>query len=123
MAAVFMAGLIFGGIGGAWWQRRAFREFMRRGMDPQRSLSRLSKELSLDDSQKNAILPLLEARKTELQKLHDRTHADFEKVRGEYLAEIRKVLKPDQQKKLDELAARSADRRKRWLEQEGAPQR
>jgi hypothetical protein len=119
ITAAFLLGLIIGSAGGAAWQRRSFRNFMRRGPNTERMLNKLSGKLDLDAGQRKSVESVLLAKSAELEKLHKETRDSFERVRLSTQDEIRKVLKPDQQKKFDELSARWEQRHKRWWGDEG----
>lgn len=106
----FLLGLIVGAVGGSWGQRAMFRRFMRRGPAPARIVERLNRQLSLDEKQKGEISAILESRGPELQALKKDAKARFDAIRDSADAEIREVLRPDQQPKFDALTARWRER-------------
>ena len=119
VASALLAGLVLGAVGGALWQRHVIRDFFRRGPDPDRVLSRMNRELDLDDSQRKAIEAILEDGKVQIDKLHPDTETRFEAVRASTREAIRKTLTPDQQKKFDELTVRWDERHRKWWGAEG----
>ncbi len=106
----FLLGLIVGAVAGSWGQRAMFHRFMRRGPDPARIVDRMSRQLSLDEKQKAEIYAIMEARRPELLALKKDARARFIAIREGADAEIRKVLRPDQQPKFDALTARWRER-------------
>lgn len=116
----FLVGLIAGAAAGSWGQRAMFRRFMKRGPDAAHMIRRLDRELSLDDSQKSAILAVLGARRAEIESVKKDAQARFESMRVATDADIRKLLRPDQQAKFDAMTARW-QARQRERERNGGP--
>lgn len=112
LAPVFLVGLALGASLGSWAQRAAFRHY-REGSRSERMLKRLSRDLKLDDAQKEAVKAALEAKRREIDALHEQTFSKFAALRLSANAEVRKVLTPEQQKSFDELSARWEARRQR----------
>ncbi|MFA6091947.1 MAG: hypothetical protein WCU88_04925 [Elusimicrobiota bacterium] len=111
MFPIFILGLVLGAAAGSWLQRTAARRFMR-GPDPAKMASRLSKQLSLDARQHEALLTLLEGRRAQLDAMRTEGHQKFEALRASTDAEVRKLLTPEQQPKFDALIARWEARHK-----------
>jgi hypothetical protein len=101
-----LVGCIIGALAGATLQRSASRRFWRQGPNPERIAQRLSKKLALDADQQKAVREIVEARHAKIMALRQETDAKFGEMRQAMHEDIRKVLRPDQQSKLDELAAR-----------------
>jgi hypothetical protein len=78
----------------------------------QRMLDRLTTELSLDAGQQAKIKQIFDDQKAQIEKLGDqRTPDAVKKILEDGKAKIRAVLKPDQQKKFDDMAAKFGPKR------------
>lgn len=114
---VFALAFVLGAAVGSWAQR--MRGPRHRMMPPPAAkiVAKLNRELTLDEAQRGAVLGLLEARRPAAEALHKETFDKMEALRLSVQAEIRALLRPDQQAKLDAFSARmEARRRKRWGE-------
>lgn len=112
VVVAFLIGCIAGVIGGGLLQRHAMRRWAH-GPDTQRLVDRLSRQLSLDDTQKVAVKAALEKRRGQMDALHRDTFAKMEQIRKGFLDELEPLLRPDQKEKLDKLKARWAERRRK----------
>lgn len=110
-APVFLLGLVLGALVGAVAQRSVMRRHMG-PPDPQRMVRRLSRDLSLDEAQKTSVLAALESRRPQMESLRREGDAKFEALRAETNADIRRLLKPEQIVKFDELVERWEKRHK-----------
>ena len=107
----FVAAFALGAAAGAWAQRVGGP---RRGFmppPPAKIVRRLDRALGFDETQRKAVLELLERRRPEAEALHKETFAKMEELRRSVHADIRLLLRPEQQTKLDELSARMEKRR------------
>ena len=102
-AAAFALGLALGSVAGSWGQRAMFHRMMRNGSDPRRAIERVSKDLSLDASQKAAVSSAFESKKQDVEKLKADTFARLASIRASSDAEIEKVLRPEQLVKFEAL--------------------
>jgi Spy/CpxP family protein refolding chaperone len=104
-AAVFLLGLVLGAAAGSWGQRALFHRQSHGpdAADRHRALDRLSRELGLDDKQKEAVGAVMDVHRTEVDGLKKETFARLETIRNTADAEIKKVLTPAQAAKFDEL--------------------
>lgn len=105
-AAVFLLGLVLGAAAGSWGQRAMTRRFMRRGPDPKRMVEHLTRALSLDEAQKDAVSAILEGRRGQFESVREDTVARLESLRASADADIEKVLRPEQAAKFAELRQR-----------------
>lgn len=62
---------------------------------------RLSSELQLDASQQEQVKKILDQGRDRLEQVHREARERFEKEQGDLHAEIRAVLRPDQQQRFD----------------------
>lgn len=109
-APVFLLGLVAGAALGSWGQRALFRRFQRRGPDPARVLERLTRELRLDEDQRDRVAEIMDRRRPELQALKRDAKARFDAIREESDAEIRAILRPGQREAFDRMTARWRER-------------
>ncbi len=115
------------GRGGRW--SRGTGGDQHAAFSPEERLQRLSKQLNLSDEQKDKIKPILESEAKKMQELRqdnsaasqDR-RAKFQQLRQDTLAQIRPILNPDQQKKLDDLIKQQEQRRQHGGGQRQEPQ-
>jgi hypothetical protein len=73
--------------------------------------SRLAAELNLDAGQQARIKQIIDDQKARIAKLDNPKPDDFKKIMEDGKARIRAVLKPDQQKKFDDKAAKFGPKR------------
>lgn len=90
--------------GGSHWKDRG-KEF----------LSEMKSKLSLTPDQEAKIDKILEAKRKKIDEMRQKVRPNFHKVREQTHAEIRSVLKPDQQRVFDQIVL---ERKKRWEERE-----
>lgn len=86
-------------------------------MTPENRLQRLSQKLNLTDAQKNSIKPILENENKQMKALHDDTSiarqdkwAKMQDIHKNTFDQIRPVLNPDQQAKLDQMQKNQQER-------------
>ena len=103
-----LLGIIVGAVGGVWVQRRAFN----RVPDTERTLRRLTGKLGLDKAQQTAVRVVLEERRVKLTALREGSMAKTRGIRLKGRAEIRKLLRPEQQTVYDALMLRVDARHK-----------
>jgi Spy/CpxP family protein refolding chaperone len=100
-AAVFILGLVLGAAAGSWGQRAAFHRMMRRAPDHRRvMLDRLTRELGLDEKQREAVSAVTESRMADVDKLKAETFSRLEAIRASADEEMAKILTPEQAAKL-----------------------
>lgn len=112
-AVVFALGLVVGGALGSWGQRAVLRRFMRGGPPPVRMLDKMSRELGLDERQKEAVKAVFDAHGEEIRVLHRQTRDRMDSMRKGIRGELAKVLTPEQLAKFDVVVARKEARMKR----------
>jgi len=108
---VFVIGLVLGAAIGSWVHRAASHYFMKNGPHADRMLEKLSRGLNLDTAQKDAVRAVLDSQRTKMEALHQETSSKFNDIRLSFNAEIKKLLRPEQQKIFDAVAARWEARR------------
>ncbi|HZU43125.1 MAG TPA: hypothetical protein VE994_10665 [Terriglobales bacterium] len=101
---------------------------MRRHMDPQQQLDHLSKQLNLNDDQKQKVKPLLDQQAEQMQSLRQDTslsqqdrRAKFQEIHQSTMSQIRSLLDEKQQKKFDKMMQKQEERRAHRMG-EGGPQ-
>ncbi|TBR16967.1 hypothetical protein EPO15_18000 [bacterium] len=113
LLAAFALGAAFG----SWAQRLGGPRHRMMPPPPAMIVARLDRELKLDPEQRRAVLELLEARRPAAEGLLKEGFEKMEELRRSVHAEVRVLLRPDQQTKLDAFTERmEARRRKRWGE-------
>ncbi len=102
---------------GQWKGKHGMHKGMGK-MDSQARLDHMSKMLSLTDDQKAKIKPILDNSQQEMKQLRSDTsiqpqdrRAKAEQIHKQTMDEVRAVLTPDQQKKLDEMQQKRMARR------------
>ncbi len=108
-ALIFLLGATAGALGDRWSCRWA----ARRPPNPARIESRLTRELSLDDSQRAKLHRILEDASARLREIHRRAREDFEAQRRDDHGKIRAILDPVQQAKFDALTRKWDERTRR----------
>lgn len=104
-----------GAAAGSWAQRMKGPRHRMGPPSAEKLVAKLDRALSLDASQRTAVLALLEKRRPEAEALHKDTFGRMEALRRSVNAEVRTLLRPDQQAKLDAFNERmEARRRRRW---------
>jgi hypothetical protein len=88
------------------------RNFSGERQGGEKFADRLAVELSLDADQQAKLKQVFADQRAQIQKLGDqRNPGEVKKILEDGKAKIRAVLKPDQQKKFDDLAAKSGPKR------------
>jgi len=106
-----LLGILLGGLGGAWCQRRAFKRLP----DTERVLRRLTAKLDLDPAQQSSVRTILDDRRTKMEALRQETVAKSREVKSAMRAEIAKILKPEQRAKYEAMMA-NVDKHNRFKE-------
>lgn len=110
----FVAAFALGAAAGSWAQRMGGPRHARMmPPPPARIVARLDRELKFDEAQRQAVLALLEKRRPEAESLHKEAVDRAEALKRSVQADIRALLRPDQQVKLDEFIRRKEARRDR----------
>ncbi len=91
------AGFLLPKISGHW---------RRNGLGTERLLNKFSKELSLDNAQRDAVKAVLESYSGKIKSFH-------EEIRASMNADIARLLSPEQQKKFEDLRTRWETRHKK----------
>lgn len=107
----FLLGAIAGGAGVATFGW--YRGYWRRGMDKQRILRHITRELSLSSEQAQQIDLILEDLIKRSRYLRTQVEPQFQAIREESQNRTRAVLNPDQRAKFDAMMRRIEERRKR----------
>ena len=113
---VFLLGAITGGAAIAAWQGHERRDVARRGfgMRGERPMLAMMRRLNLDTTQRERIEDLLERhapkRHQLMQDIMAKCGQALEAEKVELDREIRAVLRPEQQKRFDELSVRQRER-------------
>jgi len=102
----FLLGCLVGVVSGARYQRAMLRRYWRRGPDAERAVGRLSRDLGLDDDQRAKVKTLLEKHRQQMLALREKASADLKQLRLSFRSELRPLLKPEQEKKFQELTER-----------------
>lgn len=109
-------GILIGLLLGAGVARVRFERFRDPEKRHARIVARFNSALKLDAGQKGQVEALLKAKHEKMKALHDEVRPRAEELRRSTRAEIRKLLRPEQQEKFDKLEAerdaRHARRRK-----------
>ena len=115
IAISLLIGFALGVVYGNWYTRENFHSRWKHGSMSQRMVERFSRELHLSSDQKKEVTAIFEAKRPQMVALQAEMKPKFEALRNSTQEEIRKILNPDQQKKLDELNAKMEER---WKERE-----
>ena len=109
----FSAGMILG----HWQTKENFHSHWKKGQSMQHHMvEKFGKELHLTPDQKKQVAAIFEAKRPQMQALQAEMKPKFDTLRNSTQAEIRKILTPDQEKKLDAMNTRMEER---WKERFG----
>ena len=108
-----LVGFALGAAYGQWHARDSFHKCWKHGSMKQHMLERFDRELHLTADQKKQVAAIFDARHPQMEALQAEMKPKFEALRNATQAEIRQILNPDQEKKLDEM---NAKRKERWKE-------
>jgi hypothetical protein len=108
-----LAAFALGAAAGAWAHRMGGRRHRMSPPSPQRMVAKIDRVVGLDDGQRRAVEGLLEARRPDAETLHRETFEKMEALRRSVSADIRALLRPDQQAKFDAMSERMEARRSR----------
>lgn len=100
-----LIGFALGSVFGRWYAKESFPAH-RKGDMRQHMLERFSRDLHLSADQKQQVAVIFEAKHPQMLALQAQMHPKFEALRISTQEEIRKILTPDQQKKLDTMNAK-----------------
>ena len=104
--AVFVIGFLLGGAATAFGIHHCFMKCMDRGGKSDFILRHLTSKLKLDAGQKEKVAALLKEQEPKMEALHQETGAKFKALRDSFNTKLKPILNADQQKKLDEMAAK-----------------
>ncbi|MBI4388105.1 MAG: hypothetical protein HY582_03595 [Candidatus Omnitrophica bacterium] len=107
-----LIGFALGTIFGERYAKESFHRHWKKGDAKQHMLERFSKKLDLTAEQREKVATVFEAKHPEMLALQEEVKPKFDALRNSTQAEIRKLLSPEQQKKLDEMNAKREERRK-----------
>jgi hypothetical protein len=108
VAVAFLIGCIAGVVGAGALRHRA-----RRGPDTQRLLNHLTRQLSLDSKQQQAVKEVLEQGRKDMEGLHRDTVARMDTIREEVHSRIEPLLTPDQKARFQRIKARWDEKRRK----------
>ncbi len=104
---VFLLGALFGALGTGLFIRHKFREFTEGKASFQKFfMRRLTRELKLTDEQESEVRKILEQTGVEIRQFLRDSHGAFEKIMQRRNTQLKEILTPGQQKKLDEMFER-----------------
>jgi hypothetical protein len=116
VALVFLLGVAAGGVGMYRYHRKTFDRFARGGpeMVSEFFIRKLSRELSLDASQKERIEAIVRRTAGEAREVRQQFHPKIEEILEKGRREVRAELRPEQQRRFDEIMAERRHRMERW---------
>lgn len=85
----------------------------------ERMLDQFSAELQLTADQKAKVAVIFEAKRRAVEALRAEVRPRFQEIHKNAVAEIRPLLTPEQQEKLDVMETRREEERRRWRERRG----
>lgn len=105
---VFFLGMLIGALGTTAFIFRKFRQFTVGGTHERRTMfmRQLNRQLKLTDAQKPEVRKILEATEEEVHELLQDSLAEFAAIMQRRNEELKPILTPEQQQKLDEMFAR-----------------
>ncbi len=115
IAISLLIGFALGTAYGHWQAHQSFHSHWKSGSMRQHMLDRFSKELRLNADQKKQVGAIFDTKRPQMVALQAEMKPKFEALRNSTQAEIRKILNPEQQKKMDEMNAKMEER---WKERE-----
>ena len=119
---VFLLGVVIGVLGTGIFIRHGIRKFTQREPGTHRTffMRRLSRELKLTQAQKPDVEKIVAEADVEIHEFIQQSRFEFTEIMQRRNAQLKEILSPEQQKKLDEMLERI---QKRWNPQPppGAP--
>lgn len=105
---VFLLGTIIGTLGTTAFIFRTMRRFTTEGINTQRTwfMRRLDRQVRLTDEQKPQAKAILEQTEEDVHQLLQRSMAEFADILQHRDEELKTILTPEQQQKLDEMTGR-----------------
>ena len=105
-------GLALGTAFGQWRSRENFHHRWKKGPEAMRQhmVEKFSKELHLNSEQKKQVAAIFEAKHPQMVELQKEMKPKLDALRNSTQAEVRKILTPEQEKKLDALNAKMDER-------------
>jgi Spy/CpxP family protein refolding chaperone len=104
VALVFVLGVVAGSLGTEFYHKYLFA---RHKEDPSARkafiLERFSQDLDLTEDQKNEFKSIIDQLEDKREELFQHGHSEFVKMMDQGFLQMKKVLNPDQKKRLDEL--------------------
>lgn len=101
---VFVLGVVAGSLGTGFYHKYLFA---RHKKDPSARkafiLKKFSQDLDLTEDQKNEFKSIIDQLEDKREELFQHGHSEFVKMMNQGLLQMKKVLNPDQKKRLDEL--------------------
>ena len=117
IVGVFLVGTMAGAAGATAWVERGYADLLnedRRTQREARRLRALSRELELTAEQEQKVRSVMQSHRDEharlTREMFDRCGESVRRHKATIDAEIRAVLRPEQQKRFDELAALHRER-------------
>lgn len=102
----FLFGCLIGVLAGSRYQKMAYHRYWHSGPDSERALRRLSRDLDLDSEQRTKVKDILEKQRQKMLALHEQASVQLKEVRSSFRAQVRPLLKPDQQQKFQVMVER-----------------
>jgi uncharacterized protein YneF (UPF0154 family) len=96
IVTVFLTGLVFGFVGGQFWQHYQFAKRFRERPKTDKFLEDLTRELSLTPEQAKKVSAILESRKEEFEKVIPDFREKIREIREKTDKEIEAILTPEQ---------------------------
>jgi len=104
VALVFVLGVVVGWLGKGFYHKYLFA---RHNEDPSARkafiLKRFSQDLDLTEDQKNEFRSIIDQLEDKREELFQHGHSEFVKMMDQGFLQMKKILNPDQKKRLDEL--------------------
>lgn len=102
---VFLLGAIIGALGTGVFVVHRIRQFAKEGPALQKTwfMKRLTRRLDLTDTQQPEVEKILEQTEKDVNKFMQKSLSEFAEIMARRNAQLKEILTPEQQKKLDEM--------------------
>ena len=105
---VFLLGTIIGALGTGVFVMRKMRQFAKEGPTLQKEwfMKRLTRRLDLTEAQQPEVANILDQTEEEINEFMQKSFSEFTEIMQRRNVQLKEILTPEQQKKLDEMFER-----------------
>ncbi|HTZ99513.1 MAG TPA: hypothetical protein VMB02_04215 [Candidatus Aquilonibacter sp.] len=110
---VFLLGVLLGGVGVHLWGERVLAKPVNTNPTRSQVIAECTRELQLTPDQQKQMVAIIDQTRSKWTALYAPLDPQYEKIRLDGRAQIRAILRPDQQAKFDDFMRRIDEQRKK----------